>query len=283
MQNTTGSYSGIFDGNGKTVDLDITIARAHAVLFANQINGTVKNLRLTGSVTVSSTSGDGYFAAIVHATGTAGIIRNISSQVTVSSSNDYMNVSVAGGIVGFNRGTVENCYSTGDISALNGNVPYAGGIVGRRTGTVNRCWTSGVVTTNRACVAGGIFGYLEETSSRPVNVSNCVALNPSLSLVADDKDFSARVVGRSVFPDVFSYSNNFGLSTMTGTFSSDTGDNGTNVTSANANTQGWWTGTARWEVHDYEDRANASEESPWVWDDRVGSATRYRPVLWFEM
>jgi hypothetical protein len=58
-----------------------------------------------------------------------------------------------GGVVGYNSGTVINCYSSGTISGTE----YIGGLVGRNiNGTVRNCYSSGLVSGDRT--VGGLVG-----------------------------------------------------------------------------------------------------------------------------
>jgi hypothetical protein len=94
---------------------------------------------------------------------------------------------VAGGLVGYNRGSVSNCYVTGNVagdgevgglvgdnsgtvsnSYFGGNVTgddYVGGLVGDNSGTVSNSYSSGSVTGGN--ITGGLTGSNEGT------VSNC--------------------------------------------------------------------------------------------------------------
>jgi hypothetical protein len=73
-----------------------------------------------------------------------------------------------GGIAGgaYKGSTIQNCYSTGNISSENS---YAGGIAGSVFGMVKNCYAAGSVTAGGR--VGGIAGYVDGT------VENCYALN----------------------------------------------------------------------------------------------------------
>jgi len=86
-----------------------------------------------------------------------------------------------GGIVGYNTGTVQNCYTTGNVS---GTSEVVGGVVGGNynefpasttTSTVQNCYSTGKVTATGNLV-GGVLGFGTYTV-----VKNCVALNPNVS------------------------------------------------------------------------------------------------------
>ena len=99
----THAFTGIFDGNGHTVEgLYINNAAQYQGLFGNVgSGGVVKNLIATGTVTA----------------------------------DEQMYV---GGIVAGGQGTVQNCGFYGIVSAKTGRFDWTGGIAG--SGTVKNCW-----------------------------------------------------------------------------------------------------------------------------------------------
>ena len=135
-------------------------------LFGN-FDGTVQNLILRDAqITV-----EGYQAAAV-------VCENYKGQVLNCAmiGGSVRGKNVTGGVVGSNRGTVENCYATGDVTSLSGGrVSYAGGVVGYNytEGTVQSCYAAGRVESAER--AGGVVGGNYGT------VQNCVALGQSVS------------------------------------------------------------------------------------------------------
>ena len=112
------SYSGTFNGNGKTISgLYIDSSGVdYKGLFGRVNGGTVKDLTVSGSV-----SGDMY----------------------------------VGGVVGYNNGgTVTGCIFSGSGSVSGGE--DVGGVVGRNDGTVKNCHNTGKVSGNRS--VGGVVG-----------------------------------------------------------------------------------------------------------------------------
>ena len=67
---------------------------------------------------------------------------------------------------GFNDGTIENCYNTGDVSGTGTSsygYVYAGGVCGRNTGTIENCYNTGEVSgtgtsTDGCAYVGGVCG-----------------------------------------------------------------------------------------------------------------------------
>ena len=71
-----------------------------------------------------------------------------------------------GGIVGYNRGTIENCSVSGSVSGT-----YAvGGIVGYNDGTISTCNNKGKVSGTEAECVGGIAGRNDGTISACYNI-----------------------------------------------------------------------------------------------------------------
>ena len=172
-------FSGVFDGQNHTIsNLTCTsVTNGYAGLFGN-FDGTVQNLILRDAqITV-----EGQAAAVV--------CENYKGQVLNCAmiGGSVKGKSVAGGVVCYNRGTVENCYATGDVTSLSGGrICYAGGVVGYnyREGTVQSCYAAGRVESEEH--AGGAVGGNYGT------VQNCVALGQSVSAQVD----AHRVVGEN--------------------------------------------------------------------------------------
>jgi len=168
-------YSGTFDGNGKTVTLNIS-SKSNDVGLFGYINGaTIQNVGVAGEIEakqyvggiVANASGNSTIencwnkatitASNYHAGGIVGIID--SGNVIIE--NCYNNGSVTskgivGGIAGYNlsgSSSITNCYNTGTIKASSED--HAGGITSHNYGTITNCYNTGTVTANTSN-AGGI-------------------------------------------------------------------------------------------------------------------------------
>jgi hypothetical protein len=298
--NSNKRFIGHFDGNGHTVNMNVTGNHQNAGLFAaigggmgtipadaGWFNnaGTVKNLILTGTVNVSGSNVE-YAGAVAGDIADIGSsIRGIVSSVTVTVSGP--SAANAGGIAGAADSgqdipvEIEHCYSTGNVSITNtsGVSVNAGGIAGYCAATTIRyCWASGAITGSASSKglpgnAGGIFG----SSSLKTTSSYCVALSPSVS---GDNPMNIGVMVGGTFR-IGSVSgtlaNNYANSAMTVNTSTIidnvlTGGNGGALTLAAAETADWWRNTAGW-----LNKFGTSEAAPWKWDNNSK-----RPVLWFE-
>ena len=180
--NDTNGFSGIFDGNGKTIrGMNISNSSIHTGLFSIlNASGTIKNLTVYGNVTGATT---GFTGGIVG--DSQGIIRNCINYATVVGGGTNNNCGV-GGIAGATGGAftsikagesadtkggkVENCTNYGPVSG-----GYkAAGIVGvvRGTTEISGCINNGSISANKQ--AGGICGtiYFSSTVTSCVNNGN---------------------------------------------------------------------------------------------------------------
>ena len=171
-------FSGVFDGQNHIIsNLTCTSAdtKGYAGLFGN-FNGKVQNLILRDAqITVK-----GICAGTVVCENKGGQVLNCA--MIGGSVKGECDV---GGVVGYNEGTVENCYATGDVTALSGGWDYyAGGVVCYNEGTVQNCYAAGRVESGQR--AGGAVGFNIQGT-----IQNCVALGQSVSAKGD----AHRVVG----------------------------------------------------------------------------------------
>lgn len=181
------AFSGTFEGNGKTISgLKVNTSGTYAGLFG-QVSGTIKNLTVTGSVTLNATSSSatsvyagilagnvsGWFATIdsCSTSGEVSATLNCTASWGFGSANVY-----AGGVVGNNSsmigseilshksGTVTATYSGSNVS---GNA-FAGGIAGKATGSLVDCYNKADVnssTSKGSSYAGGLAGQCGATET----------------------------------------------------------------------------------------------------------------------
>ena len=157
-------FTGEFDGNGYTVsNFKITTGKQYVGLFGYN-KGVIKNLGVENfTVNVSYSSGS------VDAGGLAGynsgsILNSYAAGNVRASSGDH---AYAGGLVGYNSGDILNSYATGNVSATggsySGDYAYAGGLVGRNSGgSITNSYATGEVSATSSysgAYAGGLVGY----------------------------------------------------------------------------------------------------------------------------
>ena len=114
----------------------------------NPYRGTFNGDGHTISGLYINSSSDNYqgLFGYVGTDGTDGTVKDLTVSGSVKG-DDYV-----GGVVGYNRGRVENCHNIGSVSGDR----YVGGVVGDNRGTVENCHNIGEVSGNRV---GGVVGY----------------------------------------------------------------------------------------------------------------------------
>ena len=159
-------FSGVFDGDGHAITVNITGDRA--ALFG-KVEGTlsnkvvIKNLTIKGTVTVTGTCGAGLVADAGSSAIGGIVIENCRNEAIVTSSS----CGCLGGIIGKISGnsvvlpaTVTNCSNTGNITA---NGSHVGGIAGEihSNTIISKCKNSGNVKADSGdgnYAVGGIVG-----------------------------------------------------------------------------------------------------------------------------
>ncbi|MCL1946168.1 MAG: hypothetical protein FWF51_03315 [Chitinivibrionia bacterium] len=141
--NGTGAFAGTFDGAGHKISgLYIKPNFIHLDVLgffeAISASATIKNLGLVDVYV------DGYGRESIY--------------------DDDYSISRVGGLVGYSRGTIENCYVTGRVIGHS----WVGGLVGYGYGTIKNCWTD-VSVRAQNWYAGGLVG----TAS--ANIDSCYA------------------------------------------------------------------------------------------------------------
>ena len=170
------SFTGVFDGNDcKIIALTIDVGDAPNIylgLFGYN-DGEVRKLGLEGG----SVSGGEHVGSLIGFN--SGTVSNCYSTADVNGIWDYV-----GGLVGENEeGIILNCYSTG---VVNGTWDRVGGLVGfNERGSLWKCYSTGDVSGY--CDVGGLVGLNSGTASNcystsdvnraSVNVGGLVGLN----------------------------------------------------------------------------------------------------------
>ena len=177
--NTSTAFNGVFDGNGHIVNR-LSCKRDYPVdiqcsgLFGSNA-GCIKNLGMTnGNMYIETTKGTVY----------------------------------GGGIVGYNSGTINYCYNTGNITGWAMQAPVnTGGIAGYNSGTISNCYNVGNVSSrliisdcygDKNVYAGGIAGYstYRDSVDNINTISNCYNIGDVLgSSIAYDYLHTGGIVG----------------------------------------------------------------------------------------
>lgn len=206
-------FKGAFDGNHKLVaglKADTTVITQNTStlvgLFGYIRDASVSNVGVW--VTAEGINGNSNFDCC--AGGIAGYsyrstIRNCFVSGDAGATIKGEGTGRVGGIVGYNYGTVENCYATVDVSASGSESIYVGGIAGTNGGghSITSVYATGKVTgtsSNSNCYVGGITG------SNPGTLSKALALNKEGSDTPGTKGdlYLGRISGNKGFYSSFS-------------------------------------------------------------------------------
>ncbi|MBQ8731339.1 MAG: bacterial Ig-like domain-containing protein [Oscillospiraceae bacterium] len=133
-------------------------------------------------------------------------------------SEDMVSTLYVGGIVGYNSGTVMNCYTTGsvfaDAGAREGDINFAnaGGIVGYNRGLVKKCYStcsvtayaspssnSGSYSANSMAFAGGIVGDNNGTVTDCYNSGSIYASYLCSGLNVSYEAYAGGIAGRNFY------------------------------------------------------------------------------------
>ncbi|MCL1911040.1 MAG: hypothetical protein FWG13_02410 [Leptospirales bacterium] len=230
-------FKGSFDGNGCTITgLTIESYDDYQGMFGYiGTGGVVKNVALIGG----SVSGSRYVGGLAGSNG--GTVQSCYSTGDVTGTHMF-----AGGLVGYNSrsGKVRNCYTTGNI----GKCRSVGGVVGDNKGVVRNCYVTGIISGTADNPVGGVVGELDEGG----RADGCVGLNSSITRIGGYSDHSTHQFGRVVGWDWRGYhENNYGRRGMRlpvpiyePVKSDADGIHGADITGAQWNKAGWWEKTA---------------------------------------
>ena len=178
--NDSNQYKGTFDGDGHTITgLKVDI-QSDNTIYAGLFGflgegGTIKNLSLADSK-ITCSGNRVYAGGVCGFNG--GTIENCYNTGDVSGTSEYGFV-YAGGVCGANgnSATIINCYNTGDVSGTSSyGFAYAGGVCGVNDyGTIENCYNTGEVSgtgtsTDGSGYAGGVCGWNTGT------IENCYFL-----------------------------------------------------------------------------------------------------------
>jgi len=154
--NSTYSFNGTFDGNGFVIK-DLTISDSTSAYYVGLFgyigsDGMVENLGIVGG-SVTGNDNSWYVSSVVgYNNGTIINCYNYGCSV-VSDEGNYV-----GGVVGINYGgTIKNCYNASSVNG--GDGLSAGGVAGLNSGTIQYCYNTGSVTGGTYSYVGGVVGF----------------------------------------------------------------------------------------------------------------------------
>ncbi len=149
------TFTGAFDGLGHTITgLAINRpAESNVALFGNAIGAAIRNVGLVGSsmhgITYIGTLAGWFYL---------GTIANSYATGSVTGNN------MVGGLVGGSQlAAIYSSYSTSGVTASDPNGTHAGGLVGYNNGTITNSYATGTVTAPNRWSVGGLVGYHDGT------------------------------------------------------------------------------------------------------------------------
>ncbi|WP_204844958.1 GLUG motif-containing protein, partial [Sedimentisphaera salicampi] len=144
---------GHFDGNGFLIN-NLSIVGGSNIGFIGRIgeNGFVNNVQIINTSISGYANVGGVCGLNGHFYDNGGVIKGCGVNIVIDGTRQI------GGIAGANfRGNIEECFSVGNVSALDYN---AGGLAGRNGGIVANCYSLAKVSSKRSI--GGLVGHNED-------------------------------------------------------------------------------------------------------------------------
>ena len=240
----SGTFSGIFDGNGFTIsNLNVFSGKFAGLFGCNE--GTIKNVKLSGIYVY----GTRYIGGVVGQNTTLGSVFNCSVSSGDIEADDGINEIYAGGIIGYNEGFVEGTFSNNANLKINNesSLAVAGGIIGKNNSVYSVNITDSTNTGNvsassssSSSYSGGFVGNNDNgaiTISNSTNTGNVSDSNSSSGYSGGFVGYNSGILtitdctntGNVSFSDSGLYSGgfvgaNYGNGTLTISNSSNTGN-----------------------------------------------------------
>ncbi|MCD7736826.1 MAG: Ig-like domain-containing protein [Lachnospiraceae bacterium] len=187
-------YDGTFDGQNHSISglyINTSAADCPQGLFGYIENGgTVQNVTVVGTVTGSYAGGVAGY--------NDGTVTDCTGNVTVSGST------FVGGVVGVNNGTMSGCSNTAAITGT-GTGSTVGGAVGQNSGKMSDCTNSGTVSGSYS--VGGIVGNNDTNS-----VSGCANSGTVTCTSTSNNASAGGVIGYNYGGTITSCTNDAGVS-----------------------------------------------------------------------
>jgi len=198
------AFNGNFDGNLKTVKIDLDVTSASSVLYVGMFgytdSGKISRVYVEGTIDINVTK-KVYVGGLVGYTDNSSLIQNCGINVKISSKT-VANHSYAGGIAGQIAGTtlIQDSYSTGKIySETTTKTAMAAGIVAATSKNTNikNCYSTGEMTTS-ANGTGGIANAAGIVSINVGRIFNCYSISSCYSDINNNAtDYAGGIVGQN--------------------------------------------------------------------------------------
>jgi len=229
--------------NGRSRFRPIPVNRANILLFAgwaNTADGRWMHYRLTedivleppapgqsnlgsvGARTAFAGSFDGNGFTLSGLTGAQGLFAQTTQEALIENLG-LEDVAIHhapawgafGGLVGSNFGTVQNCYVTGNMVAVQSGA--VGGVVGTNFGTVQNCYATVSVAGNNH--VGGVVGSNQGTVQNAMALNaKVIAANAAIGRVVGSNGVNATLFDNAAFTDISGHAwTNIGPDNLDGT------------------------------------------------------------------
>lgn len=165
----SGTFSGIFDGNGFTIsNLNVFSGKFAGLFGCNE--GTIKNVKLSGIYVY----GTRYIGGVVGQNTTLGSVFNCSVSSGDIEADDGINEIYAGGIIGYNEGFVEGTFSNNANLKINNesSSAVAGGIIGKNNSVYSVNITDSTNTGNVSSPGTGSGGFVGYNDNGAITITN---------------------------------------------------------------------------------------------------------------
>ena len=169
----SGTFSGIFDGNGFTIsNLNIFSGKFAGLFGCNE--ATIKNVKLSGIYVY----GTRYIGGVVGQNTTLGSVFNCSVSSGDIEADDGINEIYAGGIIGYNEGFVEGTFSNNANLKINNesSLAVAGGIIGKNNSVysvnITDSTNTGNVSASSSSSSSYSGGFVGNNDNGAITISN---------------------------------------------------------------------------------------------------------------
>ena len=189
----TTAYEGTFDGGGHTISgLRIDASTANQGLFSAINGATIRNLKVEGNVTSSKSYVGGIVGKVQQGTiencsfsgnvrttlssGCAGGIAGAAQNLTrITGCANYGTITgYAGGIIGYGKAAIENCYNKGTINGTT----RAGGIIGQFNGSASTNTIKNSYNIGDISLSATNYAYMGSISGFNGTLTNCYWTTP---------------------------------------------------------------------------------------------------------
>lgn len=179
--NSKSPFKGNFNGNGHMVTVSITNSTEHLVgLFSCNLSGTISNLHVSGTITLTCMSA---LWSVNESKLNLEDIKLLSEDI-FSKAIDMSTYAAAGGITGYNKGTITDCTSAVTVSATS-SIKFTGlgGIAGYNAGIITSCTSSSSVLTSSTFDFAGLGGIAGCNEGKISSCKSSAELSTSGSVI----------------------------------------------------------------------------------------------------